>query len=120
MLSAGDLASMRAEAENSLPGTAIIQTKTVTSDGGGGGTASWTAAGTVACRLSPGSDGRGGGERVDGERITPDAQFVITLPWDASVTEANRLSIDSTIYSVTEVADRDWQITKPVGARRVD
>lgn len=117
MLSAGDLESMRATLEASLPGTAIIQSKTVVSDGGGGGTASWTAAGTVACRLSP---LRSGGETMEGDRVTPDARFAITLPWDASVTEANRLSIASEIYSVTQVMDRDWKIGTRLEARRVD
>lgn len=119
MLSPGELASMRETLEASLPGTAVIQTRTVTSDGGGGGSATWSASGTVPCRLGPGVR-QGEGEQVDGDRVTPDAQALVTVPFDAEVTESQRLAINGAVYSVTRVSDRDWKIGTRIEVRRLD
>lgn len=44
---------MRGELNLSLPGTAVLQSKTAMADGQGGQTWTYSAAGTVDARLSP-------------------------------------------------------------------
>ena len=110
MLTAAELAAMRDVAEDALPGTAVIQTQAFASDGGGGGSVTWTAAGTADCRLAP----IRGTEREVGERISPDADFLVTLPFDASVTTDSRLVISGGTFNVEAIRDRSWKLTTRV------
>lgn len=110
MLSDSDLTAMRETAEASLAGTAVIQTLTRTSDSGGGFTEGWASAGTVDCRIAP----IRGDEREIGERISPDADYVITLPWDAAVTTDSRIVSNGGTFNVEAIRDRTWPVTKRV------
>lgn len=115
MLSDSDIARMRTSAEQALPGTAVIQSGTLTSDNGGGWTEAFTAAGTVACRVSPIS----GGEREIGGRISTEAEYVITLPAETAVETDDRIVVGAITYNVVAVRDRDWEITRRVEVRKV-
>jgi SPP1 family predicted phage head-tail adaptor len=115
VLSNADLTSMRATAQQALPGTAVIQSGTLTSDGGGGYTETFTPSGTVACRVAPLS----GDERQEGGRITTDSEYVITLPADTTVETDDRIVVGSITYNVTAVRDRSWEITRRVEAKKV-
>jgi SPP1 family predicted phage head-tail adaptor len=115
MLSASEVARMRTVAEQALPGTAIIQGGSLTSDGGGGWTEGFTAAGTVACRVAPIS----GSEREEGERISADSQYVLTLPAETAVETDDRIVVAGVTYNVTAVRDRSWEVTRRVEAKRV-
>lgn len=115
MLTATDLASMRATAERALPGTAVIQWGTLTSDGGGGWTEGFVASGTVACRVAPIS----GSEREVGDRVSAESQYVITLPAETSVETDDRIVVSGVTYNVTAVRDRSWEVTRRVEARKV-
>lgn len=53
MVSAKDLAFIRQTVNNDLPGTAVIYTRSITSDGAGGQTFTYTASGTVDARYGP-------------------------------------------------------------------
>lgn len=109
-LSDGDLASMRADLNQSLPGTAVIQTLAGTSDGGGGGSVSWTASGTVACRLSPIQ--RMGHETEVGDRLTPESHWTATLPALTAVGEDDRLVINGSVFNVVRVkAPMDYELS---------
>lgn len=114
MLSTAELNSMRTTAGAALPDTCVIQTQGWASDGGGGGTLSWTAAGTVDCRLAPIS----GSEGEVGERITADAEFVFTLPHDAAVSTGSRIVHAAGTFDVAAVHTRSWQLTKRVETKR--
>jgi SPP1 family predicted phage head-tail adaptor len=114
VLSSGDLSKMRTVAGSALPGTAVIQSQTYVSDGGGGGSVTWTAAGTVPCRIAP----LGGAERLIGDRISPDADSVITLPWNASVTEGSRIVSGGGTFNVEHVRDRSWELTTRLEAKK--
>jgi SPP1 family predicted phage head-tail adaptor len=105
---------MRTVAGSALPGTAVIQSQTYVSDGGGGGSVTWTAAGTVPVRIAP----LGGDERLVGGRISPDADSVITLPWDATVTEGHRIVSGGGTYNVEHVRDRSWELTTRLEAKK--
>lgn len=114
MLNDAELNRMRVVAERALPGTAVIYSQQYVSDGGGGGSQTWTAAGTVSCRVAP----LGGDERLLGGRISPDADSVITLPWDASVTENSRVVTSAGTFNVEHVRDRDYELTTRLEARK--
>lgn len=115
MLSAADLASMRATAEQALPGTAVVYGGTLVSDGGGGWDETFTAAGTVACRVAPAS----GAEREEGDRVTAESTHIITLPAGTSVETDDRIDVAGVTYNVTNVRDRSWETTRRVEARKV-
>ena len=117
-LSAAELAAMRADAETSLAGTAIIQDKSYVSDGGGGGTTTWTASGTVACRKVAASSVREA-EPVTGGAITPDAQWIFTLPAATAISTESRILHSGGTFEVAQVPDRTWEITKRVTANEV-
>lgn len=113
MLTDNELEEMRDVAARALPGTAVISLGgTLVSDGGGGGSISYNSGGTVACRVAPIS----GTERALADRISSDAEFIITLPHDANVTTDAKLAIDGTNYSVEAIRDRSWEITTRVEA----
>jgi SPP1 family predicted phage head-tail adaptor len=112
LLTTAELNSMRATAAEALPGTAVIQTFAQVSDGGGGYTETWTAAGTVDCRMAP----IGGSEREMADRISADAEFVFTLPTTASVTTNSRLIHDGGTFNVEAIRDRSYEVTQRVEA----
>lgn len=114
MLSEPELDGLRSVASGALPGTAIVETKSYTDNGGGGGTLGWTAAGTVACRIAPLS----GSEMDTAERITAEGGFIVTLPYDTDLDETARLQIDGGTYNVAFVRSRSWDITKRVEVTR--
>lgn len=115
MLSTAEIARMRTIAEQALPGTAVIQGGSLTSDGGGGWTEAFTGGGTVACRVSPIS----GNEREIGDRISADSQYVLTLPAETTVETDDRIVVAGVTYNVTAVRDRSWEVTRRVEAKRV-
>jgi head-tail adaptor len=110
MLSAGELAAMRETAETALPGTAVVSSLAFASDSGGEGTATWTPSGTVDCRIAP----IRGTEREMGDRISADAEYVVTLPSDVTITTDSRVAISGTNYSVEAIRDRSWNLTTRV------
>jgi hypothetical protein len=73
-----------------LSDTGVILAGTIVSDTGGGGTATWQAAGTVGCRIDPISAGSGG---VLGGRINEASTHLVTVPPGTSVTTDHRFAI---------------------------
>lgn len=118
MLTTAELARMRTIAQDALPGTAVIQNGTLTSDSGGGYTEAFTprTGGTVACRLAPVS----GNEREEGDRINADADYIITLPATTTVETDDRIVIGAITYNVVAVRDRSWEVTRRVEAQKVN
>lgn len=108
---------MRTAASRALPGTAVVQTSTWVSDGGGGGTTAWAASGTVDCRLAPFGASRGE-ERLSGGRISPDADSVVTLPSGTAVDADDQLVISGGTYSVVHVRERSWETSRRVEVTR--
>ena len=118
ILSDTEIDAMRSVAEATLGGTAIIQTQTLSSDGGGGGTATWTPSGTVACRLVANTPPRDA-EPMTGGRITPDADWIVTLPAETSITTERRIVTHGKTLEVAAVSDRTFEITQRVFANEV-
>jgi SPP1 family predicted phage head-tail adaptor len=112
MLTAGDIAGMRATADTALPDVATVQRATTVSDGGGGTTTSWADVATVACRIAPAGGGEGA---TAGERVVDESTHVISLPAEADVTELDRLIVGGQTYDVTLVRTwEEWEFSRRV------
>ena len=116
MLTAAQVASMRATQKRALPQTCTIQRLTSVSDGGGGRTESWAdIADGVPCRVAPVAGGETG---TSGDRIVDESTHVITLPAGEDVTEADRIVVDDQTYNVTLVRRRGpWETSRRVEAK---
>lgn len=110
---------MRTTLAESLAGTAIVQTATFNSDGGGGGTTVWAPAGTFDCRVSPVASS-GEDEDVQGGRIQPDTQYIFTLPAETSITEDDRIAYGGRTFTVTMLREPiTWEIGRRVEVKEV-
>ena len=111
MLTADELAGMRETLNDSLPGTAIVQTATWVSDGGGGGTTSWVRAGTYDCRVTP----AGGFEQDQGDRVQPETEFIFTLAAETSITEDAQIVYSGGTYDVIAMPyPRSYEVSRRV------
>jgi head-tail adaptor len=110
MLTNTDLADMREAIAELLPATCHILSVTRTSDGQGGFTDTWgTATANVACRLDYQQGVGRRGEMVVAASMQPYNGFVLSLPWNSTITAANRIKIGSTNYNVTMVDNgKSW------------
>lgn len=110
LLTASELASMRSVTASALPDTCVIQTQAWASDGGGGGSQTWTTSGTLACRIAP-AGGHGAGEGETGDRISADSEYVVTLPSDTSLTTNARLLTGGGTFNVEAIRERSWNLS---------
>src|SRR5690349_5592668 len=96
ILTAGEMADIRADMEAILPDTCTI-TRTPNVQNDSGGWADGTPVATdVACRLGPVA----GRERVLGGRVVEESDAVLTLPYDADVEGADTITHGGTVYQV--------------------
>jgi hypothetical protein len=116
LLSAAEVEALRATAATALDGTAIVQTQSLVSDGGGGGTTAWTAKGTFDCRLAPFRPGEG----VEGERISPESQVVFTFPANTEVDHNAQIVYGGGTFAVTGIRQRSVEMTRRVEAKEID
>jgi head-tail adaptor len=101
MLSAADLAAMRATLTESLPDTAQVQRATRAPDGMGGFTETLTTVATVPCRLAP--SGNTPVEQVVAERVTDRALWTLTLPAQTDVAATDRVVVGARTFEVVGV-----------------
>lgn len=81
---------------------AVIQHSTISSDGGGGGTAMWSNAGTTYCRVTA----LGGSPRLLAGRIVETSTHVVTAPEDTVISTNDRLIVANRgTLVVTNVSD---------------
>lgn len=119
MLPDEDLQAMRETVVESLAGTAVIQTNTWSSDGGGGGSMSWAAAGTFPCRVTPVSSAAEG-QVVDGSRLQPDTEYIFTFEAGTEITDDSRILHAGGVFSVTSVRQpRTFEVSRRVEAKEV-
>jgi SPP1 family predicted phage head-tail adaptor len=106
-ISAAELAAMRAELETLLPDTCVISHGSLTPNGSGEFTTTWTASGTVACRIDPIKAGEG----LNGGAVQPYSTFRVTLPYSATVTHDDHLTIGGTVYEILSVSvGNSWSL----------
>lgn len=118
-LSAAEIADMRDTIEDTLPDTCVIQRPTMVSDGQGGKTATWAAAGTVICRLSP-QGANTGDESARADRTSGEEDWIVTFPALTNVNTTDRLVIlGSTFEPVALRAVRSWELSRRVSCKRI-
>lgn len=96
MLSVEDLAGMRETVDSALPDTCTVLHDVSASDGAGGQTVSSTSEAAYACRIAP-RLATGTGQLKDAEvlgagRVTIQAPWLITMPFDAVVSATDRIA----------------------------
>ena len=110
LLATAELDALRATVEAHLPDTAVIWRKTWTGDGQGGGTETWAAVGTAACRKSLPNSAR---EVAMAGRLGEVATWVVSLAHDTDVTAKDRLVIGSSTLEVSGPSgDPSWNLGK--------
>lgn len=73
-----------------LSDTGVIESRTATSDSGGGATVAWAASGTASCRI----DVLGAREsRLTGGQIDERSTHVVTVPLGVAVSTSDRVTI---------------------------
>jgi len=121
VISAGDLAAMRATLTESLPDTCQRSRNAPTSDGAGGTTDVWTTAAAVACRISPLSRSDRLAELQVADRIAAVNSWIITLPAGTDVTEKDRLLSGSRTFEVASVlGPRSWELAVRLLAQEIE
>jgi SPP1 family predicted phage head-tail adaptor len=105
MLSADDLAAMRAIQGEALPDTATRTRKALVPDGMGGHTETPSTE-TYACRIAPTS----GRELEVAARVTSAVTFTVTLPYDADVVASDELTVNGRTFQIVAVLRGEaWQ-----------
>lgn len=112
MLSAAELAEMRSVQALAQAGTAVITRRTLASDGMGGFTETWAAAGTVTCRVWPASES--GAESLIAERITEGDAWILTLPYATDVLAKDRIAADGRTFEVVAPIAHTWETARRV------
>ena len=106
-LTATELADLRAEIEDTLPDTCVISEVSYVSDGAGGLTPTWAAAGTVSCRVDPSS----GIETVSGGAIQSFHRYTLTMPYNVTISTADRVAVGGVDYNIISVTSgNSWKL----------
>lgn len=91
-----------------MPGTIVIQRRTLTQDSMHGFSETWAAVGTVIGRIYPRNNQSN--EYVAGDRVTAETQWYATAPVGTDVIAEDRLSYESRTWEVVGVNnDEMWQ-----------
>lgn len=85
-----------------LPDTVAIQRKVEVKDARGGTTWKWETCGYARASIDP-SASTGSGEYVAGSIERVDLSYTITLPYDTSVTEQQRIVAGSRVFEIASV-----------------
>lgn len=111
------LAAMREAIGELLPDTCSILTLTRTADGMGGMTETWgTAYSGVDFRL----DVKTGVEQVVGGGLKPFTSYKGSLPYDTTITSADRILHSGVTYAVTSVnTSQSWKAVVRVDLEKV-
>ena len=103
MLSDRELAALRADVLGLLPDTCVIQRATTTTNSAGAWTETYSAAGTVVCRLDPFKMATG--EQVIAAQERGRAWYQLSVPWDADLRDGDRVTVSSVTYELVQVHD---------------
>ena len=117
MLSADEIAAMRATATASLPETVVVQRATRAADGAGGQAVSWSPAGTYPGRRAPAG---GEEEREFAGRLAGRSLWRITLPAEADVRLDDRVVVATRRFEVVGVRARSYELCRVVLATLLD
>jgi hypothetical protein len=110
-LTTKELTGIRNDINDLLPDTGYILTNAGTANGMGGVVEAFARSGTVTYRLDPEIIGPlQAKEKVGGGAIEPFHTYVLTMPYDTTVTEQNRFEDAGTnYYNIISVDDpKSW------------
>jgi len=109
-LTTAELAYIRDAIEELLPDTATILTVTNVANTLGGYAENIGTAGTSACRIDPLNQITKTMEQVNSGAIRPFHTFMLTLPYDTTITTENMVRVNDITYNVTSVdIGKSWQ-----------
>jgi head-tail adaptor len=109
MLGAADLEWMQAMQQRAMPGTVVIERRTLAADAMGGMTETWAAVGTVSGRIYP-QNVRSMTEPIAGAQIAEQSRWFATFPVGTDVLASDRLLYATRTWEVIRVAnDEMWQ-----------
>lgn len=102
LLSSSELASIRTIRNGFMPDVGIIYRYNLTSDGMGGSSEAWPAAGTVNCyvwtRTSTDTN-----EIITGGQVTSRTQWYIEVPHNTMITAKDNIEVNSRTFQVVSV-----------------
>lgn len=110
-LNGGTVTELRGLAFLTLTDFGQVARGTIVSDGGGGGTASWTYGGTIPCRVDPFGTGGGQNETLVADRMDDRSTHIVTTPAGTNVTRNDRFLIAGRgTFEVTAIRSRtaEW------------
>lgn len=117
MLTETDLAILRAAQEAAMPDTCTVQRLTLEDDGYGGQTEEWDDVASYACRLAPVADPK---ELLLAGQTVQVADWMATLPHNADVRAADRITIGTRVLEVVGVVQgSSWQTALRVTAKEI-
>lgn len=103
MLTAGEIAGMRATQAAALPDTCTVKKRTLTSDSAGGYTETWAArASNVACRLAP-VRSSADTERLAGDAFRGRSLWQLTMAAGQVIEHTDRVESGGVTYDVVAV-----------------
>lgn len=123
MLTNAEIVAMRETLNASLPSECVIMRSTAgTADGAGGYIGgSVSAAGTVACRISPVAPIVPGSESVIAGQLSMVSPWVISFPASTDIRSGDRITSGDATYEVINPSDvRSWELSRRVYAKVVE
>ena len=108
------LTAMRETIAELLPDTCNTLTVTRIADGMGGVTETWGTAGTaVACRVDMEQGMMAGREILTADALRPYTKYILSIPYDTTITTDYRIEHSGATYAVTSVnTEQSWMAVK--------
>jgi head-tail adaptor len=119
-LTKSQIALARRTIKAKLPDEAIVLRLTAAADGYGSQTETFAEVGRYPCRIQFNFGIPANFDSVEGTAVVNRQTFIVTLPYDADVTETDRLEINGAAYSiVSSLAPRSVQLSKRVLCKKL-
>jgi len=108
------LTAMREAIADLLPDTCNVLTVTRTPDGMGGNTEAWgTASSSVSCRVDLQQGQTAGMEMNMGDALRPYTTYILSIPYDTTITTDDRIEHSGATYAITSVnTEQSWMAVK--------
>lgn len=100
-----DASAWRADVARLLPGTAIVQEKSEVINARGDTIETWSAKGTVACRIDPVGQASTSRIEYDLARELLIEEYQLTVPWNTDIDREDRVQINSDIFEIVRIED---------------
>lgn len=118
MLTSGQLAALqRIHKQTAMPDQAIILTRTLTTDGRGGQTASYTESQTVACRIAFYSNRPALPDAGITGQVKAAEKYLVSLPVGTEISATDRLKIKGVTYEILSPNDDGQSADALTGGR---